>query len=62
VRVVYSSGALLNQVLTSSLRVGHPVNKFVPSDVPVEKLCLLGAATDMYVQRISCRVSSDVGF
>jgi alpha,alpha-trehalose phosphorylase (configuration-retaining) len=25
---------------------GHPVSKFVPSDVPVEKLALLGAATD----------------
>ena len=25
---------------------GHPVAKFVPSDVPVEKLALLGAATD----------------
>lgn len=25
---------------------GHPVNKFVPSDVPIEKLALLGAATD----------------
>jgi hypothetical protein len=28
---------------------GHPVSKFVPSDVPVEKLALLGAATDWYV-------------
>lgn len=25
---------------------GHPVSKFVPDDVPKEKLCLLGAATD----------------
>jgi len=25
---------------------GHPVNKFVPDDVPIEKLALLGAATD----------------
>lgn len=25
---------------------GHPVSKFVPSDVPKEKLALLGAATD----------------
>ena len=29
-------------------RVGHPVNKFVPSDVPIETLGLLGAATDWY--------------
>lgn len=27
---------------------GHPVSKFVPSDVPLEKLALLGAATDWY--------------
>jgi alpha,alpha-trehalose phosphorylase (configuration-retaining) len=30
------------------------VNKFVPSDVPIEKLCLLGAATDWYVRDQSC--------
>lgn len=41
---------LLNQLLTSFSCVGHPVNKFVPSDVPVEKLCLLGAATDWCVR------------
>jgi len=29
--------------------VGHPVSKFVPSDVPIEKLALLGAATDWCV-------------
>jgi alpha,alpha-trehalose phosphorylase (configuration-retaining) len=29
--------------------IGHPVSKFVPSDVPLEKLCLLGAASDWYV-------------
>jgi hypothetical protein len=40
---------LLNQILTSCPCVGHPVNKFVPSDVPAEKLCLLGAATDWCV-------------
>ena len=40
---------LLN-LLTSCSCVGHPVNKFVPSDVPIEKLCLLGAATDWCVR------------
>ena len=33
-------------------RAGHPVSKFVPSDVPVEKLALLGAATDWSVPPI----------
>ncbi|KAG5354226.1 hypothetical protein C0989_003739 [Termitomyces sp. Mn162] len=33
--------------LSAAWRVlGHPVNKFVPSDVRLEKLALLGAATD----------------
>jgi len=41
---------LLNQVPTTCPCVGHPVNKFVPNDVPVEKLCLLGAATDWCVR------------
>jgi len=44
-----SAHSHLNRVLTSGSCVGHPVNKFVPSDVPVEKLCLLGAATDWCV-------------
>ncbi len=48
---------ILNQVPTSSC-VGHPVNKFVPSDVPAEKLCLLGAATDWCVQHQSESPSS----
>ncbi|KAJ7105767.1 NAC domain-containing protein [Mycena crocata] len=30
----------------ADLFISHPVNKFVPSDVPIEKLALLGAATD----------------
>src|SRR5690242_9355567 len=30
----------------SNLFLGHPVSKFVPSDVPLEKVALLGAATD----------------
>lgn len=42
--------------------VGHPVNKFVPSDVPIEKVCLLGAATDWYVHHSSAwPPSADVG-
>jgi hypothetical protein len=53
----HSYGPLLNQVLISGLRVGHPVNKFVPSDVSAEKLCLLGAATDWFVQFISSWLS-----
>ncbi|KAF8631432.1 hypothetical protein AX17_005109 [Amanita inopinata Kibby_2008] len=28
------------------LFISHPVNKFVPGDVPIEKVALLGAATD----------------
>lgn len=31
------------------VKLAHPVKKFVPSDVPIEKLALLGAATDWYV-------------
>ena len=31
------------------LLTGHPVAKFVPDDVPVDKLSLLGAATDWCV-------------
>jgi hypothetical protein len=30
----------------TNAHTGHPVSKFVPSDVPMEKLCLLGAASD----------------
>jgi alpha,alpha-trehalose phosphorylase (configuration-retaining) len=39
------------EVDPSSERVftGHPVSKFVPDDVPREKLSLLGAATDWYL-------------
>lgn len=37
---------LWNNIQHADLFISHPVNKFVPSDVPVEKLCLLGAATD----------------
>ncbi|KAG1756487.1 glycosyltransferase family 4 protein [Suillus paluster] len=37
---------LWNNIQLADLFISHPVNKFVPSDVPVEKLALLGAATD----------------
>nr|O75003.1 RecName: Full=Trehalose phosphorylase; AltName: Full=Trehalose synthase; Short=TSase; Flags: Precursor [Grifola frondosa]BAA31349.1 trehalose synthase [Grifola frondosa]BAA31350.1 trehalose synthase [Grifola frondosa] len=37
---------LWNNIQHSDLFISHPVNKFVPSDVPLEKLALLGAATD----------------
>ncbi|KAF7338413.1 Trehalose phosphorylase [Mycena venus] len=37
---------LWNNIQIADLFISHPVNKFVPSDVPIEKLALLGAATD----------------
>jgi len=37
---------LWNNIQHTDLFISHPVNKFVPSDVPIEKVCLLGAATD----------------
>lgn len=37
---------LLSFVRAEKLHTGHPVSKFVPKDVPLEKLALLGAATD----------------
>jgi len=40
---------LFEACLVDGSGLGHPVSKFVPSDVPIEKLALLGAATDMYV-------------
>jgi glycosyltransferase involved in cell wall biosynthesis len=39
---------LWNNIQHADLFISHPVNKFVPKDVPVEKLCLLGAATDWF--------------
>ena len=44
---------LWNNIQHADLFISHPVNKFVPSDVPPEKLTLLGAATDWSVLRIS---------
>ena len=40
---------LWNNIQHADMFISHPVNKFVPSDVPPEKLTLLGAATDWYV-------------
>ncbi|KAF9533447.1 trehalose phosphorylase [Crepidotus variabilis] len=37
---------LWNNIQGADLFISHPVSKFVPSDVPTEKLALLGAATD----------------
>ncbi|KAF9218327.1 glycosyltransferase family 4 protein [Gyrodon lividus] len=37
---------LWKNIQIADLFISHPVNKFVPSDVPPEKLALLGAATD----------------
>ncbi|OSX64779.1 glycosyltransferase family 4 protein [Postia placenta MAD-698-R-SB12] len=37
---------LWNNIQHSDMFISHPVNKFVPHDVPPQKLALLGAATD----------------
>ncbi|KAG1858314.1 trehalose synthase [Suillus tomentosus] len=37
---------LWKNIQLADLFISHPVSKFVPSDVPIEKLALLGAATD----------------
>ncbi|KAF8121924.1 glycosyltransferase family 4 protein [Boletus edulis] len=37
---------LWKNIQLADLFISHPVNKFVPSDVPPKKLALLGAATD----------------
>ena len=37
---------LWKNIQLADLFISHPVSKFVPDDVPKEKLCLLGAATD----------------
>lgn len=46
---------LLNSLSHFCYFLGHPVSKFVPSDVPVEKLALLGAATDWYALSLYIR-------
>lgn len=38
---------LWNNIQLADLFISHPVNKFVPKDVPMEKVALLGAATDL---------------
>ncbi|KAF9069834.1 trehalose phosphorylase [Rhodocollybia butyracea] len=37
---------LWNNIQLADLFISHPVNKFVPKDVPTSKVALLGAATD----------------
>jgi len=37
---------LWNNIQIADLFISHPVNKFVPQDVPTKKVALLGAATD----------------
>ncbi|KAJ6455720.1 trehalose phosphorylase [Mycena sanguinolenta] len=37
---------LWNNIQLADLFISHPVSKFVPNDVPLSKLALLGAATD----------------
>ncbi|KAJ3735463.1 glycosyltransferase family 4 protein [Lentinula guzmanii] len=37
---------LWNNIQLADLFISHPVNKFVPDDVPTKKVALLGAATD----------------
>ncbi|KAI5124495.1 hypothetical protein M0805_003022 [Coniferiporia weirii] len=37
---------LWNNIQLADLFISHPVSKFVPKDVPMEKVALLGAATD----------------
>lgn len=37
---------LWNNIKLADLFISHPVAKFVPTDVPIEKVALLGAATD----------------
>ena len=38
---------LWKNIQLADLFISHPVSKFVPKDVPMEKVCLLGAATDL---------------
>lgn len=38
---------LWKNIQLADLFISHPVSKFVPKDVPMEKVALLGAATDL---------------
>lgn len=44
---------LWNNIKLADMFIAHPVSKFVPRDVPNEKLALLGAATDWYVNPLA---------
>ena len=48
---------LWNNIQLADLFISHPVNKFVPSDVPIGKLALLGAATDWCASKFSSKRS-----
>jgi len=39
---------LWNNIQHADLFISHPVNKFVPDSVPIEKVALLPASTDWY--------------
>lgn len=41
---------LWKNIQIADLFISHPVSKFVPADVPMEKVALLGAATDLCVE------------
>lgn len=45
---------LWNNIKLADMFIAHPVSKFVPREVPTEKLALLGAATDWYVLCLKC--------
>ena len=38
---------LWNNIQLADLFISHPVSKFVPKGVPMEKVALLGATTDL---------------
>ena len=38
---------LWKNIQLADLFISHPVSKFVPKDVPMEKVALLGASTDL---------------
>ena len=38
---------LWKNIQLADLFISHPVSKFVPAEVPLEKVALLGAATDL---------------
>jgi len=60
ISALYYSTALANSITDPDIFLsGHPVSKFVPSDVPLEKLALLGAATDWCVLSVDSKFFAD---